>query len=78
MSTSISTQISSDALFEQILAQKLKEHDDHYLHQIRAHEEEAEARRMRREQEFQVEIATHHATLESLSRQLEDSRVDQL
>jgi hypothetical protein len=76
--SSISITPDAQALFEQILDQKLKERDEYYLRQIQAHEEEVEARRVQREQEFQVDIAAHKASLESLSRQLEESRVDQL
>jgi ABC-type Fe3+-citrate transport system substrate-binding protein len=84
MSTNISTHpdiqipLETQNLLEQVLDRKLRERDEYYLRQIQAHEEEAEARRLQREQEFQAEIAAHKATLESLSRQLEESRVDQL
>ena len=80
MSTSTSApsdiQISPEAqaLFEQILEQRLEERDEYYFR----HKGEAEARRMQREQEFQAEIAAHHVALESISRQLEESQVNQL
>ena len=64
--------------FEHILDQKLKERDEYYLCQIQAHKEEAEARRMLREQEFQADIAARDATLESVSHQLEESKIKQL
>jgi hypothetical protein len=66
------------ALFERILDQKLKERDAYYLHQMRTHEEEAEARRVQREAQFQADIAARDASLESVSRQLEESRINQL
>jgi hypothetical protein len=66
------------ALFENILNQKLKEQDQYYLQRIRASEEEVEARHLQREQEFQADIAARDATLESVSRQLEEARVSQL
>ncbi len=68
----------AQAFFEYILDQKLKEHDKYYLHQIQAHEEEVEAKHVLHEQEFQADIAAHCVTLESVSRQLEESRVDKL
>ena len=45
--------------FERLLNHKLKEHDEYYLGQIQACEEELEARRVMREQEYQEDIATH-------------------
>lgn len=83
---SISVPVSSDiqltpeaqALIENILNQKLKEQDQYYLQRIRASEEEVEARRLQREHEFQADIAAREATLESVSRQLEEARVSQL
>jgi hypothetical protein len=66
------------AFFEHILDQKLNERDEYYLRQIQAHKEEAEARRVLREQEFQADIAARDATLESVSHQLEESRINQL
>ncbi len=66
------------ALFENILDQKLKEQDQYYLQRIQASEEEVEARRVQREHEFRADIAARDATLESVSRQLEEARVSQL
>jgi hypothetical protein len=65
-------------LFEQLLNQKLKEHDEYYLGQIQVHEEELEVRRVMREQEYQEGIAARHATLENVSCQLEESRVNRM
>src|SRR5258705_84727 len=62
--------------FEHVLDQKLKERDEYYLRQIQVREEEVEARRVLREQEFQTDLAAHRVTLESVSRQLEESRVN--
>ena len=72
---SISVPVPSDiqltlevqALFENILNQKLKEQDQYYLQQIQASKEEVEARRLQREHEFQAEIAACNATLKSVS-----------
>jgi len=64
------------AFFEHVLDQKLKERDEYYLRQIQVREEEVEARRVLREQEFQTDLAAHRVTLESVSRQLEESRVN--
>jgi hypothetical protein len=64
--------------FKQLLNQKLKERDDYYLGRIQAREEELEARRAMREQQYQEDIAARHATLESVSRQLEESRANQM
>ena len=66
------------ALFENILDQKLKEQDQYYLQQIQASEEEVEARRVQCEHEFRADIATRDATLESVLCQLEEARVSQL
>ena len=66
------------ALLEHVLDAKLKERDEYYHRQMQAHEEEVEARRALREQEFQTEIAARNATLESVSHQLEESRINQL
>jgi len=66
------------ALFERILDQKLKERDEYYLHQMQTHEEEAEARRVQHEAQFQADIAARDASLESVSHQLEESRINQL
>ena len=80
MSTSTSApsdiQISPEAqaLFEQIFEPLLKERDEYYFRR----EEEAEARRMQREHEFQADIAARHVALDSISCQLEESLVNQL
>jgi len=66
------------AFFEHILDQKLKERDTYYHQQLQARQEEVEARRVQREQEFQADLAARDATLESVSRQLEESRINQL
>jgi len=66
------------ALFEHVLDQKLKERDEYYLRQMQAREEEAEGRRVLREQEFQADIAARDATLQSVSHQLEEARINQL
>ena len=68
----------AQALFEHILDQKLKERDKYYLRQLQAREEEVEARCLLHEQEFQADLAAHRVTLESVSRQLEESRVNRL
>jgi hypothetical protein len=67
-----------EAFFQHILDEKLKERDEYYLRQMQAREEEVEARRVLLEQEFQAEIAARNATLESVSHQLEESRINQL
>ena len=68
----------AQALFEHVLDQKLKERDEFYLRQVQACEEEVEARHVLREQEFQADLAAHRVTLESVSRQLEELRVNRL
>jgi predicted phage tail protein len=65
-------------LFERILIQKLQERDEYYLGQIQMCEEEMEARRVMHEQEYQKDMAAHQATLESVSHQLEESRVNEM
>jgi len=66
----------AQALSEHVLDQKLKERDEFYLHQLQARKEEVEARRVLCKQEFQADLAAHCVTLESVSRQLEESRVN--
>ncbi len=60
------------------ISNKLLKTPAHHYQQMQGHQEEVEARHVQCEQEFQADLAARDATLESVSCQLEESRINQL